>query len=222
MSYSIGSAFAGHSTKLRPQQGRDYASARLFGLAKRVFDIGMSVASLPFLLVIGAGLALINPFLNPGPLLFFQTRMGKDCRPFTAVKFRTMQPEGEGKRGHDDPLETDRIPPIGRFLRRSRIDETPQVWNVLRGEMSLIGPRPDIYEHGLAFLDTVPGYRERHAVRPGISGLAQVRMGYAEGTEMTTRKTRQDLIYIRRMGWRLEAYVFLRTLKVLSNGFGAQ
>jgi lipopolysaccharide/colanic/teichoic acid biosynthesis glycosyltransferase len=198
------------------------SGSRAFWAAKRLFDIALSLALAAPVAVVGLGLALANPRMNPGPLLFSQRRMGRGGRPFTAWKFRTMRSAQGATRGPDDPLEVDRIPPLGRVLRRSRIDELPQIWNVLTGEMSFVGPRPDVWEHAVAYCDTVPGYRERHVVRPGISGLAQVRMGYAEGTEMTVRKVRQDLIYLRRAGWRLEGYVVAKTLGVLSNGFGAR
>lgn len=198
------------------------AGSRAFWVVKRLFDIALALALAAPVGIVGLALALVNPRLNPGPLLFSQQRMGRGGRPFTAWKFRTMRPAVGATRGPNDPLEVDRIPPLGRVLRRSRIDELPQIWNVLTGEMSFVGPRPDVWEHAVAFCDTVPGYRERHVVRPGISGLAQVRMGYAEGTEMTVRKVRQDQIYLRRAGWRLEGYVVAKTLGVLSNGFGAR
>jgi lipopolysaccharide/colanic/teichoic acid biosynthesis glycosyltransferase len=193
-----------------------------FRVCKRGFDLVLAAGLLAPVGLVGVALAALNPWLNPGPLLFRQTRMGRHGRPFTAWKFRTMRPAEGPARGPDDPLETDRIPPLGRALRRTRVDELPQILNVLRGEMSFVGPRPDVWEHAVAYCAAVPGYRDRHAVRPGISGLAQVRMGYAEGVEMTARKTRQDLVYIRRAGWRLEAYVIARTFGVLSNGFGAR
>lgn len=194
----------------------------VFWRAKRIFDMaGICVLS-PMIGVIALFLLCANPFLNRGPLFYSQMRMGLGCRPFRVWKFRTMLPADRIARRHDDPVEADRITPLGRFLRRTRIDELPQCWNVLRGEMSLIGPRPDFYDHAVIFADTVPGYRARHVIRPGISGLAQIRMGYAEGPEQTRAKTRSDLAYIRQAGWRLEAHVFWRTLKVMATGFGAR
>lgn len=166
-------------------------------------------------MVISALLLVLNPLFNRGPLFYTQRRMGQGCKPFTAIKFRTMLPDSGAMRGHDDPLETDRITPLGRFLRKSRVDELPQVLNVLRGEMSLIGPRPDVVEHAREYLLLVPGYRDRHAVRPGISGLAQTEIGYAEGVEATRRKVRADLYYIEHAGFGLDAYIFVRTIQTV-------
>lgn len=188
---------------------------RLFWMSKRAFDVVLSLLFLPPLMVISALLLVLNPLFNRGPLFYTQRRMGQGCKPFTAIKFRTMLPDSGAMRGHDDPLETDRITPLGRFLRKSRVDELPQVLNVLRGEMSLIGPRPDVVEHAREYLLLVPGYRDRHAVRPGISGLAQTEIGYAEGVEATRRKVRADLYYIEHAGFGLDAYIFVRTIQTV-------
>jgi len=193
-----------------------------FRTVKRAADILIGIAALPVILVAALVLYLINPIWNAGPLFFLQTRMGRDCRPFRAVKFRTMHPADEILRGPDDPLDAHRITPLGQFLRRSRIDELPQFFNVLAGQMSVIGPRPDFWDHAIYYLDAIPGYRQRHIVRPGISGLAQVDGGYAEGVEKTVEKTRLDLHYIRSSSLRMELYVLWRTIQVVWTGFGAR
>ena len=195
-----------------------------FWASKRGFDLLVVLAAAPAVAAVAGCLAVLNPALNPGPLFYSQHRMGRDGRAFRAVKFRTMRPAPEAarRRGPDDPVEDDRIPPFGRWLRRSRIDELPQFWNVARGEMSLIGPRPDMYDHAVVYARTVPGYAERHAVPPGISGYAQVYLGYAEGTESTYRKALKDRVYIANAGWPLEIRIMLRTLRVVLDGFGAK
>ena len=193
-----------------------------FRIAKRAFDIMVAIAAVPLILLTAMVLLVINPILNSGPLLFVQTRMGRDCRPFRAVKFRSMRPVNRIMRGPDDPLEADRITPVGQFLRRSRIDELPQFFNVLAGHMSLIGPRPDYWDHATHYLDSIPAYRQRHIVRPGITGLAQVDGGYAEGVDATVEKTRHDLRYIRGSGIAMEFYVLWRTIYVVCTGFGAR
>ena len=193
-----------------------------FQIGKRVFDIVVSIAALPVILIACCVLLVVNPIWNPGPLFFVQMRMGRDCRPFPALKFRTMRPVGRIVRGPDDPLEAERITPLGRFLRRSRIDELPQFFNVLAGHMSLVGPRPDFWEHAVHYLDSIPGYRQRHVVLPGITGLAQVDGGYAEGVDATSAKTKLDLEYIRNSGLRMESYVLWRTIHVVCTGFGAR
>ncbi len=193
-----------------------------FWTAKRLFDVTVAALGLPFVVVLGLVLIVANPFWNPGPLLYRQKRMGRFGQEMTVWKFRTMLEAGEGERGPEDPVETHRITPLGGWLRRTRLDELPQFLNVLVGQMSLIGPRPDTVEHARVYARAIPGYRKRHVVRPGISGFAQVRLGYAEGFELTARKTRLDLIYIRRAGWWLEYRVLLRTFWVMATGFGAR
>jgi len=200
---------------------KSHQSATL-GAAKRGFDILVSVAALPIVLFAAAILLMLNPIWNSGPLLYRQIRMGRDCQPFTLFKFRTMVPADHVARGPDDPVEALRITPLGRFLRRSRIDELPQFFNVLRGDMSVIGPRPDFWDHAIHYVDIVPGYRQRHVVRPGITGLAQVDGGYAEGIAATALKTRYDLEYIQRVGPPMEAYILWRTICVIFSGFGAR
>lgn len=192
---------------------------KLFGVTKRLFDIGLSLFLMPVLLMLIAGLLLLNPLFNRGSLFFVQSRMGHHCRSFRAYKFRTMT--AGASRGPNDPLERDRITPLGGFLRRTRLDEIPQILNVLKGEMSLIGPRPDYYDHAVTYLDVIQGYRERHMVRPGISGLAQTEVGYAEGVEATRAKVRADLYYITHTGFALEAWIFWRTLLTVFGRAGA-
>ncbi len=193
-----------------------------FQIAKRALDVVVAIAALPLILLTGLVLLVINPVWNAGSLFFLQTRMGRDCRPFRAVKFRTMRAANRIMRGPDDPLEADRITPLGQFLRRSRIDELPQFFNILAGHMSLIGPRPDYWDHATHYLDSIPAYPQRHLVRPGITGLAQVDGGYAEGVDATVEKTRHDLRYIRGSGIAMELYVLWRTIHVVCTGFGAR
>lgn len=193
-----------------------------FRVAKRGFDIVISLTGLVITTVMGIVLVALNPIWNRGPLFYSQIRMGRDCQPFRAYKFRTMRASNAIARGPNDPVETDRITPLGHFLRRTRLDEWPQFLNVLRGEMSFIGPRPDYWDHALHYAETVPGYRLRHMVRPGITGLAQVDGGYAEGVDATSTKTRIDLAYIKESGPAMDWYVFWRTVSVVLTGQGAR
>ena len=144
---------------------------KLFWISKRLFDVIISLLLLPLLFIISIFLLFLNPFYNSGRLVFIQERMGKNCKAFFAIKFRTMSPIEKITRKYDEPIELDRITPLGRILRRMRIDELPQILNVLRGDMSLIGPRPDYYVHALEYLKNVEGYSDRHTIRPGITGL---------------------------------------------------
>ena len=194
--------------------------SRFFWVSKRLFDIVFSLCLLPVVVLCSLILLLLNPVWNKGPLFYMQTRMGERCRAFKTIKFRTMEP-AKVERGPDDPIETHRITPLGAFLRKSRIDELPQVLNVLRGEMSLIGPRPDYFTHAKAYLRSIPEYRARHMVKPGISGLAQVELGYVEGIDATRAKALADLRYIQNAGFRLEWRIFWATISTVIGRRGA-
>jgi lipopolysaccharide/colanic/teichoic acid biosynthesis glycosyltransferase len=180
----------------------------------------MSIFLLPLLILISCILLILNLFFNPGDLFFIQKRMGKNCEAFFAIKFRTMVPVKEITRRFDEPIETERIKYLGSILRKTRIDELPQIINVLKGEMSLIGPRPDYYKHALQFIDSVEGYRERHDIRPGITGLSQIRLGYAEGLEATTQKAYVDNYYIQNVGYIIELKIILNTILTIIKGLG--
>lgn len=198
-----------------PQAVEKAGAGPLFWTLKRSFDVFFSLLLMPLLVLFAVVLVGLNPIFNSGPLFFVQIRMGRDCRAFGAIKFRSMIPAERVSRSYDDPIEHDRIRPLGRFLRRTRIDELPQIINVLRGEMSLIGPRPDYFSHAKVFMRTIPEYRLRHSVRPGISGLAQVTLGYAVGTERTRAKARADIEYIRNIGYAMDVRVFFRTIQTV-------
>ena len=217
--------FAGGRPAARRRRAAPWRPARRrawgYALAKRGFDLlGAGVLLLPLAL---AALVLLglNPWLNRGRLFFVQERMGQHGRPFRALKFRTMAAAAAIERGAIDPLDRHRITPLGHLLRRARVDELPQVLNVLRGEMSLIGPRPDYLPHAQVYCDTVPGYRERHAVKPGISGYAQTEVGYVDGPEGVRAKVEADLHYVRNAGLRLDLWIAWRTLAVVLGRQGA-
>jgi len=193
---------------------------KLFWINKRIFDISVSLLLLPFLFIIVIILPFINYFSNSGRLFFIQERMGKNCEAFYAIKFRTMVPVKEITRKYDDPIETNRITFFGKFLRKSRIDELPQILNVLKGDMSLIGPRPDYYIHALEYLKSVKGYRDRHDIRPGITGLSQIRLGYAEGLEATAKKASIDNYYIQNVGYIIELKIIVNTIITIIRGIG--
>ncbi|MDB9877758.1 sugar transferase [Amylibacter sp.] len=193
---------------------------KLFWVNKRIFDIILSLLLLPVLFTIGIILIVFNPFFNRGRLLFIQKRMGKDCGFFFAIKFRSMTHVNEITRKYDDPIETNRITSLGRVLRKTRIDELPQILNVLKGDMSLIGPRPDYYLHALGYLENVEGYRERYIIRPGITGLSQIRLGYVETLEATLKKTSIDNYYIKNVGFIIELKIIFNTIIVIIKGMG--
>ena len=193
---------------------------KLFWINKRIFDILVSLMLLPLFFMIAIILFILNRFFNPGELFFIQERMGRNCEVFFAIKFRSMLHVEEITRKHDDPIETNRITPLGKVLRKMRVDELPQILNVLKGEMSLIGPRPDSYIYALEYLKCVKGYRERHTIRPGISGLSQIRLGYVESIEATSKKTSIDNYYIKNVGYIIELKIILNTILIIIRGMG--
>jgi lipopolysaccharide/colanic/teichoic acid biosynthesis glycosyltransferase len=146
--------------------------------------------------------------------------MGKNCEVFFAIKFRTMTSIKKINRKFDEPIETDRITPLGSILRKTRIDELPQILNVLKGDMSLIGPRPDYFEHALEYLKSIDGYRERHTIRPGITGLSQIRLGYADNLNAITNKASIDNYYIQNVGYILEIKIIINTIFIIFKCMG--
>jgi len=197
-----------------------FSGNKLFWINKRIFDISISLLLLPLLLMVALILLLINQFFNPGRLFFIQKRMGKNCELFFAIKFRSMMHVKEITRKYDDPIETNRITPLGRILRKMRIDELPQILNVLIGDMSFIGPRPDYYVHALEYLERIEGYRERHSIRPGISGLSQIRLGYVESLEAISKKVSIDNYYISNVGYIIESKIIFNTILIIIRGLG--
>jgi len=193
---------------------------KMFWFNKRLFDIFISLLLIPLLLLFSIIVLFFNYFFNKGSLLYIQDRMGKNCTIFSAIKFRTMVSVKEITRSYDDPIEINRITSFGKILRKSRIDELPQIINVLKGEMSLIGPRPDYYIHALEYLKNVKGYRERHNIRPGITGLSQIRLGYAEGLEATAKKASVDNYYIQNVNYIIELKIIGNTIITIIRGMG--
>ena len=191
----------------------------LFWTAKRVYDVLLSLALLPLLVLVALILLLLNPFLNPGPLLFHQKRIGRHDAPFVMFKFRTMRCDA-GSASFAD-AQSHRISRFAHALRRYRMDELPQLINVMRGQMSLIGPRPEQPEFAREYTRSLPNYDQRHMVRPGLSGLSQVVQGYTCDARATRVKLALDLRYISKSGFRMEAYIFWRTLVTVATGHGA-
>jgi len=160
--------------------------------------------------------ALAVRFTSQGPVLFRQNRVGLNGHIFTVYKFRSMRTDAEAETGavwatRDDP----RVTPIGRWLRRLRLDELPQLFNVVRGDMSLVGPRPERPEFVRTLSEQIPFYRQRHCVRPGITGWAQINYKYGESLEDTIVKLEYDLYYIKNLSPSLDAYILFHTLKVM-------
>jgi len=175
-----------------------------FHSVKRVLDVVLALSVLPFFAFACVLLALLNPVLNPGPLLFSQTRVGKGGVRFDIVKFRTVSACG-------------RVSPFANWLRLSRIDELPQVLLILRGEMTFVGPRPLCVYEVVQFNTFVPGFDRRHSVVPGLTGLAQIRQGHTTGIPAARRKLAWDRLYIRHQSLRFDLFVLMGTLRCVAS-----
>ena len=184
-------------------------------------------------LAAAGGLVLASPLMalialaikldSPGPIFFIQARAGRGNLPFRLVKFRTMR-EGTGEQA-DSIWERDdstRITRVGRWLRTLRLDELPQLWNILRGEMDLVGPRPEIMDNVQIMTEQIPYYSLRHVVRPGLTGWAQIRYGYSVTLAEVTEKIRYDLFYVKHMSFWLDLRILVDTVKIVLFGRGSQ
>jgi lipopolysaccharide/colanic/teichoic acid biosynthesis glycosyltransferase len=175
---------------------------------ERVAALAMLVLTGPLILA----LAALVKLTSRGPAFYSQTRLGRGGLPFTIYKLRTMMNRCESLTGPRWSLPGDpRVTPLGRFLRASHLDELPQLVNVLRGDMSLIGPRPERPEFLPELEAACPGYRERLAVRPGVTGLAQVQLPADTSVDSVRRKLAYDLYYIRNLGPRLDLVLLICT-----------
>ncbi len=160
---------------------------------------------------------------SPGPVLYRQVRVGEGGRRFTIVKFRSMRTDAEAAGAPQWASERDpRVTRVGAVIRRCRIDELPQLWNVMRGEMALVGPRPERPELVAEIARQLPFYEPRHLVRPGITGWAQVYAPYAASVEETLEKLSYDLYYVKHQSFATDAGIMLSTLGVMAGGRGAR
>jgi exopolysaccharide biosynthesis polyprenyl glycosylphosphotransferase len=186
----------------------------------RVVSVAIAVIGLVLLSPILAAIALAIRLDSDGPVLFIQERIGRDGQPFELLKFRTMRPQQERRSEwvHDN---CDRITRIGGWLRRFRLDELPQLVNIVRGEMNLVGPRPHPTCNQGIFMERIAYYGLRSTVRPGVTGWAQVRYGYANNIDEETEKMRYDLYYIKNRSLLLDLDILIRTVRIMLFGCGA-
>jgi exopolysaccharide biosynthesis polyprenyl glycosylphosphotransferase len=193
---------------------------RYYAAAKRALDLITSLVLLvlvsPVLLLAVVAIVATDGF----PFVYSQERSGKHLKPFSVLKLRTMVKDAEKHSGAVLAGENDpRITPVGRFLRQTRIDELPQLFNIIRGDMSFIGPRPERPVFVEQFCEEIPGYRERFNVKPGVTGMAQVSGGYATTPE---RKLKYDLIYMYHQNLAMDVQIVAETLRVVLTGRGAR
>lgn len=199
----------------------DYAEHYLYSYAKRLIDIIGVVVLAPLALPVGLIVALAVSMETQGGALFRQRRVGLFGKTFTMLKFRSM-----GVDKHAPPQFAAQLDPrvtrVGRIIRKYRLDEIPQLWNVLVGDMSFIGPRPEQVPMVEGFTESIPYYPYRHLVRPGLSGWAQVRQGYVGSHEETVTKLSYDLYYVKHCSLALDLLIAVKTLRTLVTGYGAR
>jgi lipopolysaccharide/colanic/teichoic acid biosynthesis glycosyltransferase len=193
---------------------------RVYRVMRRVFEVLAASLLLVISLPILAVAAIVIKLSSAGAVLYRQERVGKDGVPFTLIKLRTMMAASDSV-SEWAQSQADRITPVGRVLRRFRLDEVPQLWNVIAGDLALVGPRPEQVpiverlEHELAY------YKARHCIRPGITGWAQVNLGYAGSAEGTVAKLQRDLYYVKHSRLRLDGLILWLTLRAIIAGRGS-
>jgi sugar transferase (PEP-CTERM system associated) len=194
-----------------------FRKSRSLGIAKRTLDILVALCGLVVGLPLMGLIALAVRLTSPGPVLYHQRRVGLRGHIFEVHKFRTMRVDAEAETG---PVWASkdgdsRVTVIGPVLRRTRLDELPQLWNVLVGEMSFVGPRPERPEFVTDLTRVIPYYGQRHIVRPGLTGWAQVRYTYGASTEDALQKLQYDLYYIKNLAISLDLYIMFETIKTV-------
>lgn len=198
----------------------------LYAKVKRLTDFLSVLVLAPLLLPLLAVVALLIRFDSRGPIIFRQQRMGYRGETFSMYKFRTMRvaedSDGDARSAAITRNDDDRITRIGRVLRQYRIDELPQIVNILRGEMSWIGPRPEAVPLSLWYEAELPFYRYRHIVRPGITGWAQVKQGHVAEVDEVLWKLHYDFFYIKNFGIWLDVLIVAATIRTVLSGFGAR
>jgi exopolysaccharide biosynthesis polyprenyl glycosylphosphotransferase len=203
------------STELGPNRNRV--------MLQSVYSLAAAALATLIAAPVMLSVAILVKLTSPGPALLRQQRVGKNDRLFTLYKFRSMVTNAEARSGavwaqRNDP----RITPVGRWLRRFRLDELPQLFNVLKGDMSIVGPRPERPEFVIELEKRIPYYRHRHCIKPGITGWAQINHKYGDTIEDTIVKLEYDLYYIKNLAPALDAVIMFRTAKVMLLSRGAQ
>lgn len=200
-----------------------FRKSRITRLTKRVAGLVLASVGLVLTLPVIGLIALAIKLESKGPVFFRQDRCGKDGHVFKLYKFRSMIDDAEAGSGPRWAAEDDwRVTRVGRYLRKCRLDELPQMWNVLKGDMSFVGPRPERPEFASDLAEKIPYYSERHTVRPGITGWAQVSYRYGASVEESLEKLKYDLFYVKNMSLVLDLIIIFRTVKIVLLTSGAR
>jgi lipopolysaccharide/colanic/teichoic acid biosynthesis glycosyltransferase len=185
-------------------------------MLKRLFDISLSGLGLLVSSPLWAGIAIAIKLEDGGPIFYRQPRVGKDCQDFESIKFRSMVADSDAKWGVIPAKERDpRITRVGRILRATAMDELPQLWSIFCGDMSFVGPRPEWTELVKRFRQEIPGFDRRHAVTPGLTGIAQI---YGHSELPRRQKLRYDLLYIKKQSFWLDIKLVLVSFFVTFTG----
>ncbi|HEY9405212.1 MAG TPA: TIGR03013 family XrtA/PEP-CTERM system glycosyltransferase [Pyrinomonadaceae bacterium] len=196
--------------------------ARLSGVARALLHRGVALFGALVSLPIALLTALLIKLESPGPALYRQERVGKNGRPFTIMKFRSMRMDAE----KDGPVWAqtgdDRTTRVGRIIRKIRVDEIPQFWNILKGEMNFVGPRPERPHFVAQLAEEIPFYAQRHLIPPGLTGWAQIKYPYGSSIEDARQKLQYDLYYIKNQSLVLDAVILFETVKTILFGRGAR
>ena len=189
-------------------------------ITKRIIDVVASAIALVLLTPVFIVLGILVKTSSPGPILFFQQRIGKNGVAFNIIKFRTMVTDAEKAGPQLSSSNDPRITSVGRFMRKSRLDEFPQFWNVLVGDMSLVGPRPERQFYIDQIAEVEPQFHQLTKVRPGITSWGQVKYGYAENVEQMLARMKYDLLYLKNRTLSLDFKIMLYTILIIFKGTG--
>jgi len=187
---------------------------------KKIFDLFFAfillIITLPFWLIV----ALIIKFTSSGPIFYKQTRIGQEGKPFKIVKFRSMikDAEKDGAKWAED--NDKRITKFGKFIRKTRFDELPQLWNIIKGEMSFVGPRAERPEFHKQLKNSIPFFQERYLIKPGLSGWAQIKYGYGSTIKDSFEKVQYDLYYVKNRSFPFDLSIILKTINIILRGGG--
>lgn len=199
--------------------GPRQSSVRFQAIYSFIIGATLLLLAAPVMLIV----AILVRITSKGPILYRQIRVGKDDKPFTVYKFRSMRVDAEATSGAVWATKNDpRITSIGKWLRKTRLDELPQLFNVINGDMSMVGPRPERPEFTRTLEQQIPFYRQRTCVRPGVTGWAQINHKYGDTIEDTITKLEYDLYYIKHLSLALDLYIIFSTVKTVLTGRGAQ
>ena len=200
----------------------NFATGRksVYGFVKRLADFAISLLLLPIVFLFGALIAVCVKICDRGPVFYKQIRVGYKGKYFTLIKFRTMRTDAESKGAQWTVKDDKRVTSVGRFLRKARLDELPQIINILRGEMSFVGPRAERPEFHQLLVKEIPFYDRRYLVKPGLTGWAQINYTYGSSIEDTKEKLSYDFYYIKNRSFIFDIGIILKTVNIVLAGLG--